>query len=98
MLSLGAMTLQPLVLSLIPVLGANRLLGTYYGFYYLAQGIGVTVGNLVIGMAFDMSQAWGLTSIWLLLIGLGLTSALSIITLDGRLQIDKAPLLSVKQA
>ena len=29
LLSLGAMTLQPFVLSLIPVLAGNRLLGTY---------------------------------------------------------------------
>jgi hypothetical protein len=98
LLSLGAMTLQPFVLSLIPVLGSNRLLGTYFGFYYLVQGVGVIVGNLAIGAAFDMSQAWGLTSVWLLLLGLGLASALSIITLDSRSQIDQASLLSAKKA
>jgi hypothetical protein len=45
-----------------------------------------------------MSQAWGLTSVWLLLIGLGLASALSIIALDSRSQIDQASLLSAKKA
>jgi hypothetical protein len=98
LLSLGAMTLQPFVLSLIPVLGGNRLLGTYFGFYYLVQGVGVIVGNLAIGVAFDMSQATGLTSVWLLLLGLGLASALSIIALDSRSQIDQAALLSAKKA
>jgi len=98
LLSLGAMTLQPFVLSLIPVLGSNQLLGTYFGFYYLVQGVGVIVGNLAIGVAFDMSQAWGLTSVWLLLLGLGLASALSIIALDSRSQIDQASLLSAKKA
>jgi MFS family permease len=98
LLSLGAMTLQPFVLSLIPVLGGNRLLGTYFGFYYLVQGVGVVVSNLAIGAAFDMSQAWSLTSVWLLLIGLGLASALSIIALDSRSQIDQASLLSAKKA
>jgi len=98
LLALGAMTLQPFVLSLIPVLGGNRLLGTYFGFYYLVQGVGVIVGNLAIGVAFDMSQAWGLTSVWLLLLGLGLASALSIITLDERSQIDQVSLLPAKKA
>jgi MFS family permease len=98
LLSLGAMTLQPFVLSLIPLLGSNRLLGTYFGFYYLVQGVGVIVGNLAIGVVFDMSQAWGLTSVWLLLLGLGLASALSIITLDERSQIDQVSLLPAKKA
>jgi hypothetical protein len=85
LLSLGAMTLQPFVLSLIPVLGGNRLLGTYFGFYYMVQGVGVIVGNLTLGVAFDLGQAWGLTSVpWLLLLGLGLASAFSIMALDGR--------------
>ena len=35
------------------VLGGNRLLGTYFGFYYLVQGSGTVVGNLAIGAAFD---------------------------------------------
>jgi hypothetical protein len=61
-------------------------------------GVGVIVGNLAIGMAFDMSQAWGLTSVWLLLLGLGLASALSIITLDERSQIDQVSLLPAKKA
>jgi hypothetical protein len=56
------------------------------------------VGNLAIGVAFDMSQAWGLTSVWLLLLGLGLASALSIITLDERSQIDQVSLLPAKKA
>lgn len=97
LLSLGAMTLQPFVLSLIPILGGNRLLGTYFGFYYLVQGVGVMVGNLAIGAAFDMNQAGGLTSVWLSLLSLGLASALSIIALDGRRQIDQASLLSTQK-
>jgi MFS family permease len=99
LLSLGTMTLQPFVLSLIPVLGGNRLLGTYFGFYYMVQGIGVIVGNLAIGVAFDLGQSWGLTSVpWLLLLGLGLASALSIMALDGRGRIAQVALLSAQKA
>jgi hypothetical protein len=99
LLSLGAMTLQPFVLSLIPVLGGNRLLGTYFGFYYMVQGVGVIVGNLALGVAFDLGQAWGLTSVpWLLLLGLGLASAFSIMALDGRGRTAQVALLSARQA
>ena len=99
LLSLGAMTLQPFVLSLIPVLGGNRLLGTYFGFYYMVQGVGVIVGNLALGVAFDLGQAWGLTSVpWLLLLGLGLASAFSIMALDGRGRTAQVGLLSARQA
>ena len=99
LLSFGVMTLQPFVLSLIPVLGGNRLLGTYFGFYYMVQGIGVIVGNLAIGVAFDLGQSWGLTSVpWLLLLGLGLASALRIMALDGRGRIAQVALLSAQKA
>jgi MFS family permease len=99
LLSLGAMILQPFVLSLIPVLAGNRLLGTYFGFYYMAQGVGVIVGNLAIGVAFDLGQSWGVTSVpWLLLLGLGLASALSIMALDGRERIAQVALLSAQKA
>ena len=99
LLSLGIMTLQPFVLSLIPVLGGNRLLGTYFGFYYLVQGIGGIAGNLAIGAAFDMGHAQGLASLpWLLMFGFGLASALSIMALDRTGQIDQVSLISAKQA
>jgi MFS family permease len=83
LLSLGTMIVQPFALSLIPILGGNRLLGTYFGFYSLVQGSGTVVGNLAIGAAFDAGATLGLQSFpWLLLLGFGLASAASIISLD----------------
>lgn len=83
LLALGVMTLQPFVLSLIPTLGERRLLGTYFGFYYLLQGLGAMVGNLTLGITFDLAPTLGFASLpWLLLLSLGLASALSIVTLD----------------
>ena len=70
-------------LSLIPSLGGNRLLGTYFGFYYLVQGSGTVVGNLAIGAAFDTGTRLGLPILpWLLLLGFGLASAASMTALD----------------
>lgn len=83
LLVLGTMLVQPFALSLIPMLGDNRLLGTYYGGYYLVQGSGAVVGNLMIGAALDAGQRLGLPSLpWLLLLGLGAASAMSIAALD----------------
>jgi MFS family permease len=83
LLSLGIMVVQPFALSLIPSLGGNRLLGTYFGFYYLVQGSGTIVGNLAIGAALDTGSTLGLQSLpWLLLLSMGLASAVSIAALD----------------
>ena len=83
LLSLGIMTLQPFVLSLIPVLGGHRLLDTYFGFYYLVQGIGAIVGNLALGAVFDLALTLGSPSVpWLLLLSFGLASAISMVALD----------------
>jgi MFS family permease len=83
LLSLGTMVVSPFALSLIPGLGGNRLLGTYFGFYYLVQGSGTVVGNLAIGAAFDTGATLGFPSLpWLLLVGFGLASAVSILSLD----------------
>jgi MFS transporter len=83
LLSLGTMVAAPFALSLIPVLGGHRLLGTYFGFYYFVQGSGTVVGNLAIGAVFDAGEALGFQSFpWLLLVGFGLASAASMLALD----------------
>jgi hypothetical protein len=83
LLSLGTMVAAPFALSLIPVLGGDRLLGTYFGFYYFVQGSGTVVGNLAIGAMFDAGEALGFQSLpWLLLFGFGLMSAASMLALD----------------
>jgi MFS family permease len=79
---LGTMLVQPFALSLIPVLGGNRLLGTYYGCYYLVQGSGAVVGSLMIGAALDAGHRLGLPSLpWLLILSLGAASALRLAVL-----------------
>jgi hypothetical protein len=98
LLSLGAMVIQPFALSLVPTPSSNRLLGTYFGFYYLVQGSGTIVGNLAIGAAFDAGEMLGFQSFpWLLVLGFGLASAISTTTLDRqgtKAQTSGAPLLA----
>jgi hypothetical protein len=68
---------------MVPVLARGRLLGTYYGVYYLALGLGSTVGNIALGYTFDTGRAIGFEGLsWVLLGALGFASALAIATLD----------------
>ncbi|MBI4495126.1 MAG: MFS transporter [Chloroflexi bacterium] len=82
-LTLGVMISLPFAMDLVATLGAGRMVGTYYGLYYLASGFGSAGGNLVVGAAMDVGQDLGLIGLpWLLLVLLGLASAASIAALD----------------
>jgi MFS family permease len=94
---LGTMLVQPFALSLISVLGDHRLLGTYYGCYYLVQGSGAVVGNLMIGTALDAGQRLGFPSLpWLCILSLGVASALRIAALDRKQQTVPVTTLSAE--
>jgi hypothetical protein len=85
LLSLGTMIAGPFVMSMIPALGAGRLVGTYYGMYYLFQGSGAAVGNLLTGAAFDLAGPAGQPGLpWATLALLGLGSAVAVATLERR--------------
>jgi MFS family permease len=86
MLTLGTLIAQPFALDLTIRLGNNeRLIGTYFGLYYLSLGIGGATGNLVIGMSFDVAQAAGLHVLpWMLLVLVAVASATAVLALDRR--------------
>ncbi|MFN8540355.1 MAG: MFS transporter [Thermomicrobiales bacterium] len=91
LLSFGMMIVQPFVMELIPILSRERLFGTYFGFYSVASAIGVTVGNTVTGAALDTGKDSGLAGLpWLLMILIGLGSAIGVAALDRRGQLTPA--------
>jgi MFS family permease len=91
LLAFGMMMVQPFVMELIPILSRERLFGTYYGVYSVASAIGVTVGNTLTGAAFDTGGSGGLNSLpWLLMILIGLASAIGVSALDRRGQLNPA--------
>ena len=62
------------------LLAGERRLGTYYGVYYLAAGLGAAGGNLVTGHLLER----GGVAAWLLLTGVGLTSSAMVAALGAR--------------
>jgi MFS family permease len=95
LLSLATMLVYPFEMATIVTFGGERLSGTYYGLYNTLTGVGVALGNLVSGAAFDTgSQAGAPGGLpWLLLILVGAVSAASLHQLDraGRLTTTPAP-------
>lgn len=84
-LALGVIVAQPFAMSMIPTLSAGRLVGTYFGVYYLASGLGGAFGNFASGLAFDLEHQVGLAGLpWLLLVLIGIASASSVAELDRR--------------
>lgn len=59
LLTLGHLVLGPLVLSLVPRLGPDGRLGSYYGLLATCGGLAVLIGNTALGGLFDRALAPG---------------------------------------
>jgi len=93
LLFLGELLVQPFTMDTVARLGNERLTGTYLGMYYLVQGMGATVGSLVVGLASDAVAGGAYQSLpWLLMLGVGLGSCASITWLGRRGVLGKAQL------
>lgn len=85
LLTLGSLIAQPFAMEQIPLLGRGRLLGTYFGVYYLSLGLGGLAGNLLVGAGFDLARRSGLDGLpWALLLLVGCLSAASVAALERR--------------
>ncbi|MFF1380268.1 MFS transporter [Streptomyces sp. NPDC058308] len=79
LLALGTMITYPFEMDTIVQLAGDRLVATHYGLYNTICGVGITVGNLLTGVALDAARAAGLSALpWLALLVLGLGCALSL--------------------
>ena len=67
------------------MLANHRLVGTHFGFYATASGLGTTVGNTALGVAFDLQSRPGLAGLpWLCLIAVGTGAGIFVRRLDPR--------------
>ena len=90
LLALGTMIAYPFEMDTIVRLSGNRLVATHYGLYNTICGIGITIGNLLTGVALDAARAAGVPALpWLALLALGLACAAALHRLrgSGRLEL-----------
>ncbi len=59
LLTLGHLTLGPLVLSLVPRFGPDVRMGSYYGLLATCGGLAVLIGNTALGGLFDRALVAG---------------------------------------
>ncbi|GAA4556968.1 MDR family MFS transporter [Planotetraspora kaengkrachanensis] len=75
-LTLGTLLVFPFEMATIARLAGERLVGTYYGLYNLISGIGILIGNLLIGLSLDVTNGTSSHALpWLFLALAGLASA-----------------------
>ncbi|WP_408997468.1 MFS transporter, partial [Streptomyces scabiei] len=73
LLAVGTMIAYPFEMDTIVRLSGNRLVATHYGLYNTICGIGITLGNLLTGVALDAARAAGMSALpWVALLVLGL--------------------------
>ncbi|MGA5506173.1 MDR family MFS transporter [Streptomyces umbrinus] len=88
LLALGTMIAYPFEMDTIVRLSGDRLVATHYGLYNTICGIGITLGNLLTGVALDAARDAGMSALpWmaLLVLGLGCAAALYGLHRTGRL-------------
>jgi MFS family permease len=56
-LTLGNTIANPFMMELIPVVGSERMMGTYYGYYSLIGGVATAGGSALIGASMGSDQA-----------------------------------------
>ncbi|MGV9280168.1 MFS transporter [Streptomyces sp. NPDC003730] len=88
LLAVGGAIVYPFEMDTVVTLSGNRLVATHYGLYNTVSGLGITLGNLVIGVLWDFAtraDAFWLT--WCFLAATGLACAASVAALErsGRL-------------
>lgn len=88
LLALGTMLAYPFEMDTIVALAQNRYVATHYGLYNTICGIGITVGNLLTGVALDAARSAGQQALpWIVLAAIGGGCALAVLGLHrtGRL-------------
>jgi MFS family permease len=83
LLMIGSLLAQPFAMDLVADLSGGRLVGTYFGVYYLTLGIGGAGGQVLAGLGFDLGQRLNLAALpWLLLLAIAAISALGVVIFE----------------
>ncbi|MET9633636.1 MFS transporter [Lentzea sp. NPDC006480] len=92
LLAMGTMVVFPFEMDKIVSLSGDRLVATHYGLYNTVVGVGILLGNLLTGIAFDSAARAGVPWMpWLALTSLGLGCAWALKKLASRVDSELAP-------
>jgi hypothetical protein len=83
---------DPFEMDTIVALSGDRLVATHYGLYNTVSGLGITLGNLVIGALWDFAlrhDAVWLTWTVLAATGLGCAASVAVLAQRGRLEVGR---------
>ncbi|MEU0488808.1 MFS transporter [Nocardiopsis sp. NPDC006139] len=83
LLGLGTMLAYPFEMDTVVRLAGKGSVALHYGLYNTVSGIGITVGNLVVGAGLDADPPVSAAVVWLCLAGFGAVCAL-VVWLLGR--------------
>jgi predicted MFS family arabinose efflux permease len=91
LLALGTMVVFPFEMDKIVSLADDRLVATHYGLYNTVVGVGILLGNLLTGIAFDAAARAGVPWVpWLALTSVGLGCAWALKKLASRVDSELA--------
>jgi MFS family permease len=92
LLAAGSAVVYPFEMDTIVALSGDRLVATHYGLYNTVSGLGITLGNLVIGALWDFAlrhDAVWLTWTVLAATGLGCAASVAVLAQRGRLEVGR---------
>ncbi|TCK22846.1 MFS transporter [Pseudonocardia endophytica] len=90
--TVGMAVVDPFYMALLPVVGSERLAGTYYGLYYLVSAAAVAGTNPATGALLGWSGSAGVPWVpFAVLVAVGLAGAAVVATLERRGALDEHP-------
>ncbi|MEV0081666.1 MFS transporter [Saccharopolyspora sp. NPDC050642] len=89
--TIGMAITNPFAMELLPIVGSERLAGTYYGFYYLVSSLVAAAVSWVVGALVDISGEAPIRWLpWLALLGVGLLGGAGAALLERRGLLSRA--------
>ncbi|MER7015827.1 MFS transporter [Saccharopolyspora sp. NPDC000359] len=90
--TVGMAITNPFAMELLPIVGSERLAGTYYGFYYLVSSLVAAAVSWLVGALLDSTAASPLSWIpWLALLAVGVLGGLGAAALERRGVLRREP-------
>lgn len=90
--TVGMAITNPFAMELLPIVGSERLAGTYYGFYYLVSSLVAAGVSWLVGALLDVTVNSALSwTPWLVLLAVGLLGGFGAAVLERRGMLRREP-------